>query len=67
MPGTGLQALGKDMSMHRQTKPLLLAILLFGFAFTPAKAAEREQVRIVVNLMAAVKMPYPEDLHTYRA
>jgi hypothetical protein len=53
--------------MHRQTKPLLLAILLFGFAFTPAKAAEREQVRIVVNLMAAVKMPYPENLHSYRA
>jgi hypothetical protein len=36
-------------------------------ALTPAKAAEREQVRIVVNLVAAVKMPYPENLTRNRA
>jgi hypothetical protein len=53
--------------MLRQTKPLLLSLLLFAVAFTPAAAAEREQVRIVVNLVAAVKMPYPENLHNYRA
>jgi hypothetical protein len=53
--------------MLRQMKALMLASLLLGIAFSPAKAAEREQVRIVINLMAAVKMPYPEDLHRYRA
>src|SRR5580704_8764167 len=53
--------------MRPPAKILLLASLLLGLGFTPAEAAEREQVRIVVNLMAAVKMPYPEDLHRYRA
>jgi hypothetical protein len=33
---------------------------LAAMAFAPANAAEREQVRAVINLMAAVKMPYPE-------
>src|SRR5262245_33038341 len=48
-------------------KLLLLASLVVGAAFTPAKAAEREQVRIVVSLVAAVKMPYPENLARNRA
>jgi hypothetical protein len=33
---------------------------LSGLAFTPVMAAEREQVRAVINLIAAVKMPFPE-------
>ena len=41
--------------------------VLLGVAFAPAQAAEREQVRIVVNLVAAVKMPYPESLSRNRA
>jgi hypothetical protein len=53
--------------MLRQAKALLLSSLLLGVVFTPASAAEREQVRIVVNLVAAVKMPYPENLARHRA
>ena len=40
----------------------LTGVTVVGLAFTPANAAEREQVRAVINLMAAVKMPYPERL-----
>ena len=53
--------------MHQPVKSLLLAVLLLGSMLAPATAAEREQVRIVVNLMAAVKMPYPENLARNRA
>jgi hypothetical protein len=53
--------------MLQPAKPVLLAFLLLGAALTPAKAAEREQVRIVVNLIAAVKMPFPESLPRNRA
>jgi hypothetical protein len=53
--------------MPRNMKLLVLGSLLVGVAFTPVKAAEREQVRIVVNLMAAVKMPYPENFFRNRA
>jgi hypothetical protein len=35
-------------------------VALSGFAVASANAAEREQVRAVVNLIASVKMPYPE-------
>src|SRR6266581_912155 len=52
--------------MRQPVKLLLLASLLFGVGFAPADAAEREQVRMVVNLIAAVKMPYPESLSRYR-
>jgi hypothetical protein len=37
----------------------LAAIALSGFVVSPVNAAEREQVRAVVNLMASVKMPFP--------
>jgi hypothetical protein len=52
--------------MRQPVKLLLLASLLFGVGFAPAQAAEREQVRMVVNLISAVKMPYPEGLGRYR-
>jgi hypothetical protein len=52
--------------MLQSAKPLLLASLLFS-ALTPAQAAEREQVRAVVNLVAAVKMPFPESLSRNQA
>ena len=53
--------------MRQRVTSLLLAGLLLGPILGPAAAAEREQVRIVVNLMAAVKMPYPENLARNRA
>jgi hypothetical protein len=51
--------------MSRKLKCLALAsALLGGFAFAPANAAEREQVRAVINLIAAIKMPFPEKLRS---
>jgi len=38
----------------------LATAVLSGFAVAPGNAAEREQVRAAINLIAAVKMPYPE-------
>jgi hypothetical protein len=38
----------------------LASAVLCGSAFTPVMAAEREQVRAVINLLAAAKMPFPE-------
>jgi hypothetical protein len=49
--------------MPRKFKMLALSAALIGsFASAPAGAAEREQVRAVINLIAAVKMPFPEKL-----
>jgi hypothetical protein len=53
--------------MFHHAKPVLLASLLLSLAFTPAAAAEREDVRKVINLVASVKMPYPESLPRNRA
>ena len=41
---------------------VLASALVVGSALTPAQAAEREQVRMVINLIAGVKMPFPENL-----
>jgi hypothetical protein len=44
-------------------KTLVFAIaLLIGAGLTSVKAAEREQVRMVINLISGVKMPFPENL-----
>src|ERR1700704_6131863 len=48
-------------------KSLLLASLLLGSVLSPASAAEREDVRKVINLVTSVKMPYPENLPRNRA
>src|SRR5262245_52287537 len=40
----------------------LTGTLLIGATLTSAQAAEREQVRIVINLISGVKMPFPENL-----
>jgi hypothetical protein len=53
--------------MFHNGKSVLLAALLLGLALTPADAAEREDVRKVINLVASVKMPYPESLQRNRA
>jgi len=49
--------------MTMTAKTLALATLFaIGSHACPASAAEREQVRMVINLVAGVKMPYPEHL-----
>ena len=49
--------------MPQNLKTLALAsTLLIGTALTTAQAAEREQVRMVINLISGVKMPFPENL-----
>jgi hypothetical protein len=49
--------------MPKKMKALVLAsALLSGPALASADAAEREQVRTVINLVSGVKMPFPENL-----
>jgi len=49
--------------MPHTIKHLVLAgVLLIGTALAPAQAAEREQVRMVINLISGTKMPFPENL-----
>jgi hypothetical protein len=44
-------------------KTLVIAsALLIGANLATVKAAEREQVRMVINLISGVKMPFPEHL-----
>ena len=51
--------------MPKIIKAFMLASVAYcGLASTPVNAAEREQVRAVINLIAAVKMPYPENLRS---
>src|SRR5215470_200528 len=51
----------KGSLMPQKVKVIALAsAVLSGLTFTPVAAAEREQVRAVINLIAAVKMPFPE-------
>src|SRR5215470_6034165 len=40
----------------------LATALVTGMALLPAQAAEREQVRMVINLISGAKMPFPENL-----
>src|SRR5437762_4611079 len=53
--------------MRQSAKCLLLACLLLAAGPACVSAAEREQVRIVINLMAGVKMPFPENLSRNKA
>ena len=53
--------------MLRKCTLLVVAVLLQGISYPPASAAEREDVRKVVNLVTSVKMPYPENLSRNRA
>ena len=53
--------------MLQRFKSALLASLLLGAVYSPAHAAEREDVRKVINLVTAVKMPFPEGLSRSRA
>jgi hypothetical protein len=59
---------GKAFPMAQKFKPLLFtSLLLLAAAYTPVYAAEREDVRKVINLVTSVKMPYPETLTRNRA
>src|SRR5260370_17261329 len=49
-----------SLMQQKITTIALASAVLSGVAFTPVIAAEREQVRAVINLIAAVKMPFPE-------
>jgi hypothetical protein len=51
--------------MLRKSKWVVLAGVLLAGA--PVHAAEREDVRKVINLVTSVKMPYPENLSRNRA
>src|SRR5262249_15389023 len=53
--------------MLSKSRRLFLASILLGAAIAPAHAAEREDVRKVINLVTSVKMPYPENLTRNRA
>ena len=49
--------------MPQTRKTIVLAVMLtVGLQTIPANAAEREQVRMVINLIAGVKMPFPQIL-----
>src|SRR5437870_8492270 len=49
--------------MSKSIKAFTLAsAVLVITALASAQAAEREQVRMVINLIAGVKMPFPENL-----
>jgi hypothetical protein len=49
--------------MPQTLKALALAtVFVASAALSAAEAAEREQVRMVINLVAGVKMPFPENL-----
>jgi hypothetical protein len=52
--------------MPQSVRSLLVAGLLFT-VLSPASAAEREDVRKVINLVTSVKMPFPEHLTRNRA
>src|SRR6185369_8249022 len=60
-------SIGKALAMLQKSKAVVLALLPLAFALTPASAAEREDVRKVINLVTSVKMPYPESLPRNRA
>ena len=53
--------------MLQHAKLLVLAICLLSIPGASGIAAEREDVRKVINLVSAVKMPYPEGLSRNRA
>jgi hypothetical protein len=52
----------KDHSMSQTLKTIALAGALAVGLISATEAAEREQVRMVINLIAGVKMPFPENL-----
>ena len=59
----GFRSLKEGSVMPQKIRTLGLAgVLMIGTMLTSAHAAEREQVRMVINLISGVKMPFPENL-----
>jgi hypothetical protein len=56
----------KDLSMSHTIRTFSLATALV-VGLCSAQAAEREQVRMVINMIAGVKMPFPQNLHNNTA
>ncbi len=48
--------------MLQKIKFLAFVAVMLGPTMVPVHAAEREDVRKVINLVTSVKMPYPESL-----
>ena len=48
--------------MHMISLLILAGTMFVGAVSAPVQAAEREQVRMVINLVAGVKMPFPRNL-----
>jgi hypothetical protein len=48
--------------MSETLKTVVVAGILVLALMSTTEAAEREQVRMVINLIAGVKMPFPENL-----
>src|SRR5262249_53998076 len=48
--------------MFRHIHNFALVLLVCAVPYTSAYGAEREQVRMVINLLTGVKMPFPENL-----
>ena len=53
--------------MLQSAKPFMFASFLLCVPLVSATAAEREDVRKVINLVTSVKMPYPETLSRNKA
>ena len=53
--------------MLQKFKGFVLACLLLGCTSVSIHAAEREDIRKVINLVTSVKMPFPESLARSRA
>ena len=53
--------------MLQIVKGFVVIALAVGWVLVPADAAEREDVRKVINLVTSVKMPFPENLARNRA
>jgi hypothetical protein len=60
-------AFSEGFPMIQPAQRLVLVCILLGATLAPATAAEREDVRKVINLVTSVKMPYPESLARNRA
>ena len=52
--------------MSQALRILALAMMLAAALAAPTSAAEREQVRMVINLVAGVKMPFPRLFPPHR-
>jgi len=52
----------KGRFMHMISLLILAGTMFVGAVSAPVQAAEREQVRMVINLVAGVKMPFPRNL-----